>query len=149
MGRRRRVRKRFRLGGFCEPEVEELDTSVGGDEHVAGLQIAVLDSSIGRRGQRFRHLNGVLEGLAEAERSCAQVLPECFSLEEFADHERRVFVLAHVEQRDNARVVERTHGARFLLESKQPRLGCAAAPDEQRDGRHRARRRHQQPREPR
>ena len=110
---------RFALGQLGESEIQNLHAAVGRHEHVVGLQVAVDDALLMCRRQASRHLNRVLDGLADGQRPARETLPQCLPIEHLGDDVGRRLVLADVEDREDVRMIERGGRAGFLLESLQ------------------------------
>ena len=65
----RRIGRRQRAGVRRQTEIENLDESVSRDEHVLGLQVAVNDALVVRRGQPRDDLQGDVERLLQRQRN--------------------------------------------------------------------------------
>src|SRR5205823_222972 len=99
-----------------DPEVENLEATVTGDEKVLRLQVAVDDAFLVRCGQSTGELDGEIQRFAQRQLAL-QLLPQRDSLEQLRDNEGRSFVRADVVNGKDVGVVERTGGARFQLET--------------------------------
>jgi hypothetical protein len=109
----------FPFGDFRQPEIEDLDAALGGDEDVFGLQIAVDDPLLVRRGEPVRDLQRVLERFPLRKRPFIETLPEGFSLEELHRDVRDVLVAPEVVNSEDVRVRERRDRPGFSLEARE------------------------------
>src|SRR5215510_6506446 len=111
---------------LCQPEVENLDASVFGDEEVLWLQVAMHDSLIVRGGQTARNLQGIIDHTAWRQRRAAQPITQCFAIEEFRNDVRRAPIFRRsrtdVIDRQDIRMIESPGRAGLLLEAMQPIL---------------------------
>ena len=116
-----------KLGQLGDAEVEHLAVTVGGNEDVGRLQIAMHDTHAVRRPQRLDNLDREIERHLGGHRSfsvesIAERLPLEVLLHDVV-HVTRLAVddrLAHVEHRGNVRVIESRRRPRLLLEARQP-----------------------------
>jgi hypothetical protein len=104
---------------FGDSEIENLDATVAGDEHVLRLEVAVDDALVMRGGQTARELRGVLDCLPYGERPSAKPLAQRLAVEELRHEVADAAVGADVEHREDIWVIERRCRACFLLESPQ------------------------------
>jgi len=88
------------------------------DEDVLGLDVAVDDPFLVRRGEAVRDLDGVVDGLLRRQGS-AELFTKRFALQKLRDDERASFVRADVVDDKDVRVIELGGDARFLLESRE------------------------------
>ena len=100
-----------------EAEVEDLDAPVVEEEQVLGLDVAVHDALLVRRGEALRHARRVLGGLAHAERPLAQPRAHRLALEQLRHHEEPLALLPGVVDRDDVGVRERRDRLRLGLEA--------------------------------
>ena len=110
----------LRLGdGPGDPEVGDLDLAVLGDEHVAGLDVA-MDDAAGVRGRESASDAGPdARDLARRQRpAAAQDRREVLAVDQLHDDERAVRVLAVVVDGDDVRVVERGGRLGLLAEAR-------------------------------
>jgi hypothetical protein len=85
LGRGRKARDRcgsFRLRQLGQAEVEDLDAAFLRHEDVFGLQIAMDDPLLVRRGQALRDLDGVVDRPARRESAARELRPQCLAFEE-------------------------------------------------------------------
>jgi hypothetical protein len=75
-GRLRRFREAPGCDQLRDPEVEDLDVAVPGDEDVGGLEVAVDDPLLVGSGESLGDLGPDLDRLARGERSGLQPLPQ-------------------------------------------------------------------------
>ena len=102
-----------------DPEVEDLEPPFVGDEEVLGLQIAVDDVVLVRRGQPARELHRVVDGLPHAQRAAAEAFAKRPAFEQLRDDVGLAAGEAGVVDGDHVRVVERPGRARLLFEALQ------------------------------
>ena len=114
------TRARLRTRQLREPEVEDLDAAVFGDEEVLGFQVAMDDPLLVRRREPARDLGRVVEHLAYRDPASGQPLAQRLAFEELRDDVRRAVVFAEVVDREDAGMVQRRRRARLLLEPAQP-----------------------------
>src|SRR3984885_9048743 len=115
---------RLRLRKLRQPEVQNLQSSIFGDEQVLWLQVTMDNAFLMRGGQSAGDLHSVIDRLANGKRSTLDLLAQCFSIEQLGNQIRRAFIGAHLENRKNIGMIQRRGGARLLLEAPQP-LGIA------------------------
>lgn len=106
------------LGGVREDlgdaEIGELHPSVGHDQHVRGLHVAMDDAAVVGRGERGQHLAGHVGRLGERQRpATAQDLSQRRTLDQLHHQVRTVGILSRIEERD--RVGMREAGQRMHL----------------------------------
>ncbi len=94
------------LNQFGQAEVQDLDPPVFREEQILRLEVAMNDPFFVGRGQAMCDLQGVIQSLAYRERSAAQALPQCLSLQQLGDHVRRALARANVEYRQNVGMVQ-------------------------------------------
>jgi hypothetical protein len=102
-----------------DPEVEDLDAAVGGDEDVFGFEIAVDDSPAVRGRDRVRDRAYVIERLARWKRTLRQPLAKRDAFEQLGHDVRGVPVAPHVVQREDVGMRQGSDGASFALEPRQ------------------------------
>ena len=88
------------------------------DEDVLGLDVAVDDPLLVRRGEAVRDLDGVVDGLLRRQ-GRAELLAERFALQKLRDDERAALVRADVVDDEDVGVIELGGGASFLLEARK------------------------------
>ena len=115
-----RHRRRGRIDGFGQPEVEDLDDAFGCDLDVGGLQIAMDDAAIVRRLERFGDLPSDRNDLADRQRTGGQAFGECRPLDEL-EHERGdVSALLDAIDRADVGMIQRRERPRLVLEPRAP-----------------------------
>ena len=103
-----------------ETKVEELDSTVRGDEDVGRLHVTVDDAALVSGRQAASDLNGVFHRFALGEpRGACETIGQRLALEEFGDHEVDVALGADVMNREDVGMIEGGHRARLALESGQ------------------------------
>ncbi len=103
-----------------EPEVEDLEVPVAGQEEVLGLEVAVHDAARVRGGDAAGELQRPAERGRGRRPAGAQPVAQRLAFEQLADQERRALVAAEVVDGEDVGVVERRRGARLALEPLQP-----------------------------
>ena len=100
-----------------QPEVQDLEAAVAGEEQVLGLQVPVDDARrVGGRervGDRGAPLRDALAG----DRAPPEPRAQRLALEQLGDHEGDAVCLADVVEREHGGMVERRHRARLALEA--------------------------------
>jgi hypothetical protein len=99
-----------------QSEIQDLDSSVSGDENIFRLQIPVDDSFFVRRRQAMRDLDSVLDCLALRQGTPVEHRAQAFAFEKFGDEEWRAVLLADIKHGEDIGVVERGDCAGLLLE---------------------------------
>ena len=112
------VSDRF-LRQLRQSKIEDLDSSVFGDEHIFRLQVAVHDSLLVRCRQSVGNLHSILDRLTLGQGAAIEGCPQAAALQELGDQKRRLLVLADVMNGENVGVVERRHRPRLLLKAMQ------------------------------
>ena len=102
-----------------EAKVQDLHLAVVQQEDVLGLQVAMDDPLVVRRGKTASHLDRALRRLADRERPPRQPLAQRLAVEQFRDGVGEPVVHAEVEDRQDVRVRQRGDGFRFALEPRQ------------------------------
>ena len=102
-----------------EAEVENLYAAIFRDEDVFGLEVAMHDALLVRGCQTVRDLNRVFDRFANR-KAALDSIAQCPAVEELHHEIGRTVVRAHVEDRDQVRMIDRTGRADFLLEAPQP-----------------------------
>ena len=100
-----------------ETKVEDLQPTVRCHEDVVGLEVAVDDAAVVRRGETLRDLLGVVEGLANPRRAVSQDRAQLFAFEQFGDDVGRAAMRSDVVDGENVRVIESRSGSRLLFEA--------------------------------
>ena len=112
-------RRRLILRQLRQPEVENLDPAIPGNEDVLGLEITMDDALFVRRLEPARDLKGMLDRLANSDRATIQPVPKRLPFEQLGYDEGRFGMGADVVHGEDVRVVQRRRRAGFLLESMQ------------------------------
>jgi len=133
MGGRDRQRRRLRhidggIGGGCEvckAEVKDLDDSLAGDHHVAGLQIAMDDALLMRGLERLGHLARDVQCFGERHGSALQPRGQRLPVDELHDQgSARGRVFETVDLRDVS-VIQRREELRLARKPRDAvRVGC-------------------------
>jgi hypothetical protein len=100
-----------------EAEVEDLDAPVAGQEQVLGLEVAVDDAARVGGGQPVCDLPGVVDRLAQRQRTSCQALAQRVALEQLHYGEGRPALAPEIVDREDARVRERRDRLRLALEA--------------------------------
>ena len=100
-------------------EIENLHPSIGGDENVLRLQVAVNNSSFMRCGQSASDVHSVLDGPACWQRPSGETVSQRLTIEQFGDDEWEAVVMADIEDGDDVGMAQRRSGTSLLLESRQ------------------------------
>ena len=103
-----------------DPEVADFHLTVGGDQHVGGLDVAVHDPPGVRGGERPGELLGDLTRLDRADGTPAQALGEADAVDELGDVVETLRCRADVEDLNDARVVDRREQLHLALEAVDP-----------------------------
>src|ERR1051326_4121184 len=129
-----------RIGGVAaagergHAEVEDFHAAVATQHDVLGLDVAMNDPRLVRRGERARYAQRNLDGLGEWQRPAREAVPQRLALDVFAGDEVHAVVDADVEDGDDVRVVEHRRALRLALESLElARRGIAEAKELERD----------------
>ena len=109
----------FRLRQLREAEVEDLDAAVPRHEDVLGLQVAVDDPFLVRRGEAVGDLDRLFDRLAHRQRAAGKPGPQRLAFEQLLDDVGRAVVLADVVNGGDVGMVEDAGRARLLLEALQ------------------------------
>ena len=102
-----------------DPEVENLDDVVAGDEHVFRLQVAVDDSAVVRCREPAGDLQRLIDGPPWCDRAGRQALAQRVALEQLRDGIDDVVRRAEFVDREDVRVRERGDCLGFALEARQ------------------------------
>ena len=118
---RRRVRQTAmrRLDLCCQTEVEDLDPTVGRDEEVLGLDVAMDDPLVVRGRETGGDLARVLDGFTLRKRTSLQPLAQCLALEQLRHRIGGAIVRAQVENREDVGMRERGNGLGLPLEARE------------------------------
>jgi hypothetical protein len=108
----------------CQAEVEDLDPSVPCHEEVLGLQVAVDDPFLVRRGEAPGDLRGEVDRLACRQRPGDEPFAESLAFEELRHEVRRPLHGPDVMDREDVGVVQPSRRLSLLLEAAHP-LGVA------------------------
>ena len=122
-GAGQRIRRGCALGlgshELGQAEVQDLHRTIGGDEQVLGLKVAVDDAAAMRRRQPTRNLDSVVDHFAQRQRGAREALAQRVAVQQLGDHVAHAVVCAHVQDRHQVRVIQRARSARFLIEPAQ------------------------------
>ena len=110
---------RLGLRQFGEPEVQNLEPPIFREEQVFGLEVAMNDPFFVGGGQPVRDLQGIVQSLADGDRSAAQALSKGLSFEQFGDHVRTTLDRANVEYRQDVGMVQGSGGECLLLKTAE------------------------------
>ena len=103
-----------------QAEVEDLHPAVPGEEEVLGLQVAVNDALLVRRGEAARDLDREVDRFPERQRPRGEALAQCLALEQLEDEVGRVALETDVEHREDVGVVERSRRSGLVREAAHP-----------------------------
>ena len=101
----------------CEAEVEELDVTIGQQEHVRRLEIAMRNAFAVRGSQPASDSDGDLNGFPHGQCAILQAFRKRLALQELGDDKMPVALDADVEEREDIWMRQRRHGARLALEA--------------------------------
>ena len=126
-GAHQEARLRVRVGGVAavrprqagDPEVEDLDPPVRGEEDVVGLQVAVDDGAPVRGLEPVAHLDRELDRGSQGHRPALEALPEALALQELENEVGTPAGGADVEDGQDVRVGEGGDGSRLVLEAAE------------------------------
>ena len=104
-------------GLLRQPEIEDFCRTPVRDENVRRLDIAMHDAPGMRRVERIGDLRAPIEQQIDGKRPPAEAFPKRLPLDQFHHQKRPAFVLAHVVDRADARMIESRGRARFALEA--------------------------------
>ena len=116
-GRRIGTAHGFRTSQLGQAEVQNLHSTIAGDEQIFRLQVAMHDALLVRRRQSPRHLQPVFNRLADRKRAIPQTLAQRLTFQQFGDHVGRALLVPDIEDRKNVGMIERSCGSRFLGEA--------------------------------
>ena len=125
---RRRRRRDHRASGLerwwivrqlRQTEVENLDPTVQGHEHILGFEIAMRDPLLVRCREAIRDVTREFERLADRDGPGIQAVPKRLAFKQFGHNEWRAGLSADVVHGEDIRVVQRGGCAGFLLESTE------------------------------
>ena len=117
-------RHRYLRGGPGQTKVGDLRGSIGGNEDVFRLDVAVDDTDAVGGAQRLERVGRIAQSLGDRERSlCAQKLTQVGTVDEFHDEEPLAGDDALVEDGDHPRVDDASGGACFTAESFDEGIG--------------------------
>src|SRR5207302_8260590 len=102
-----------------DAEIKDLQAPLIRDEEVFWLQVPVHDPCLVRRGEAVRELQREIGRLFRSKGSVAQESAKRRAVQQLAHDVRLAGMIADVEDHHDVRMVERTGGARLLLESTQ------------------------------
>src|SRR5205823_3193732 len=106
------------VGGEAgEPEVEDLQAAVVGEEEILRLEVAVYDAAGVRDGETAGELDCEPLHLRWRKPRAVDDGPQGVALEQLGDQERDAVLLAQIVDRQHVGMLESTGGARFLLEA--------------------------------
>ena len=110
----------LRLEEARQPEVQDLDPAVGGDEEVLGLEVAVDDAPFVGGGEAAGNLKRMIEDPGERQRSALEHRPQGLAFEQLGDQVRRLAVMPELMDGQDVGVVQRGRGTGLALEAVQP-----------------------------
>ena len=115
-----RVHRDSEGGGLREAEVEDLGGSLGVDQDIGGLEVAMDDLAPVSRDERRGDLPGDAQRIVDIQRTVRQPIGETSSLD-VLEHEKfpSVFRLLQAVDRRDMRMVEPGQDPRFPLESRE------------------------------
>jgi hypothetical protein len=99
------------VGG--QAKVEDLRAAGARHHDVLGLEIAVDDAGVVRRGQAVRDLGREVESSLERDGSAPDLVPKRLAVDQFGRDEWRFTVDRHLEDGDDVGVIEGAGGARL------------------------------------
>ncbi|GAC1599523.1 MAG: hypothetical protein NVS4B10_10770 [Myxococcales bacterium] len=102
-----------------DPEVEDLESAVGGDEEILRLEIAMNDARVMGRGETLGELGGQIERLAQRQRLSEQHLAERLPLEQLEDEVGAPLVGSGVMDREDVGMVDRANRPGLQREALQ------------------------------
>jgi len=102
-----------------QTEVENLDPTVQGHEHILGFEIAMRDPLLVRCREAIRDVTREFERLADRDGPGIQAVPKRLAFKQFGHNEWRAGLSADVVHGEDIRVVQRGGCAGFLLESTE------------------------------
>jgi hypothetical protein len=106
-------------GDLGEPEVEDLEVPVAGEEEVRGLQVAMQDALVVRGGQPITQLQRERDRPLGGQRAPQQTGAQRLAGEQLAHEVGRRAGAADVVDGEHVRVAQRTDGSDLLLEAAQ------------------------------
>ena len=109
----------FTDGLFGQSEVKNFDPAVFGDEDVVGLQIAMHDTFIVRRGKPASHLHRVVGHAALRQRSGVHFFAQRLAFKQLRNQIVEITLCAYVVNGENIGMVDRAQHAGFMLEALQ------------------------------
>ena len=108
--------------GLRQAEVENLDASVVGDEHVGRLDVSMDHSAFVGGGHAIGNLERVVDGLSHRQRPALDPLVQRFAFEDLSDDICELALDADVVDRDDVGMIQAAGRPRLLLEST-PSIG--------------------------
>jgi hypothetical protein len=122
-------RRRPRIQGFGETEIEHLDRAVGADLDVRRLQIAMHDALLVRGFERLGNLPRDRQHLGERHRSARDLRGQVVALDEF--HHERSYVVSGFSRTFNSRTfLEAVDGGNVGMVQRRQRLRFPREPRE-------------------
>ena len=116
-GQRLRPSRRCGCLQLRQSEVEQLHATIGPQEHVLRLQVAMDDATGVRGREAARYLQRDGNSRCCRQRSGLQTRAKALAFEIFADDERRATMFADVVDREDVRVVQRARRPSFARRS--------------------------------
>src|SRR5262245_7024525 len=105
------------LSEFCEPEVENLHSSIISDEDVVGFQIAVNDSLLVCCGEAICKLQRIIKRASLGQWRTSDPLAQRLAFQQFGNDVGRPIVHVDVVNYENVWVIECARGTSLLLKS--------------------------------
>ena len=90
-----------------EAEIEDLQPPVAGEEEVLGLEVAVHDAPLVRRGEAARDVDAEVDDLAHRQPAATQPLAQRLALQELHDRVRLAALVAEVMDREDVGMRQR------------------------------------------
>jgi hypothetical protein len=105
---------------LARPKIQNLYSTVAGDEQVFRLQVAMHNALLVRRCQSSRHLHSVVNRLAAGERATPEPLTQGLPFQQLGDHVGRALFVPDVEDRKNIGMIEGRRRPCFLGKALHP-----------------------------
>ena len=102
---------------FRQAEIGQLGVAALRDQNVLGLDVAVQNAGLVRRGESVGDAGQQLDDLAPAARRSSCPIPERAAVDELGDQILTALELARIVHGENVRMIERRSRLRFALEA--------------------------------